>query len=55
MDVNDLKKKYAQELSAARTVRGETVPDEPRFADVSSGDSAGPPDGNQGAGAGKSE
>ena len=55
MDVNDLKKKYAQELSAARTSRGETVPDEPRFADVNSGDSAGPPDGNQGAGAGKSE
>jgi len=55
MDVNDLKRKYAQELAAARNVRGETVSDEPRFADVSSGDSTGPPDGNQGAGAGKSE
>jgi electron transport complex protein RnfB len=52
-DVDDLKIKYAQELAAARVGRGERVPDEPRFADVSSGDSAGPSIGNQRAGAGK--
>ena len=55
IDVNDLKKKYAQELAAARTARGESAADALRFADVSSGDSAGPPDGDEGVGAGKSD
>jgi Na+-translocating ferredoxin:NAD+ oxidoreductase subunit B len=42
-DVDDLKRKYAEELAAARARRGESVPDEPHFADVSSGESAGAP------------
>jgi electron transport complex protein RnfB len=53
-DVDDLKRRYAEELAAARAGRGERVPDEPRFADVSSGESAGPSIGNQRSGAGKS-
>lgn len=47
VDVNDLKRKYAQELAVARADRGETALDEPRFADVSSGDSAGLPGGKE--------
>jgi formate hydrogenlyase subunit 6/NADH:ubiquinone oxidoreductase subunit I len=39
-DVDDLKRRYAQELIAARAARGETVSDEIRLADVSSGESA---------------
>jgi len=39
-DVDDLKRRYARELTVARAARGETVSDEIRLADVSSGESA---------------
>ena len=39
-DVDDLKRRYAQELTAARAARGETVSGEIRLADVSSGESS---------------
>jgi electron transport complex protein RnfB len=43
-DVDHLKRRYAEELAAARTSRGESVPAEPCFADVSSGNLAKDPD-----------
>lgn len=39
-DVDELKRRYAQELMAARAARGEAVAGEIRLADVSSGESA---------------
>jgi len=40
-DINDLKRRYAEELAAARAARGETAPSGHRLADVITGDSEG--------------